>query len=177
MVLTCSIISFWAVGTVYSWGIIQAALFKQGLSAPSTLSWIGSLTFASISFLGVINAQFIRRFGMCPSTISGITVLAVAEILSSFLTRHISEKLGLANGIVSAGGGLGGTVISLIMNALIQHVGLAWAFRILGLMTLATGLPAAYFIKEQDRTQTQSDKFVEWYSPFIRLFVSEDTAY
>ena len=66
----------------------------------------------------------------------------------------------MANGIVCAGGGLGGTAISLSMNAIIQSVGPAWTFRILGIVTFATGLPAAYLIKE--RCPIRSLAFIEW---------------
>lgn len=60
-----------------------------------------------------------------------------------------------------AGGGLGGTVISFILNALLDNVGIAWTFRILGLMIIATGLPAAWLIKE--RAPIRPTKMIEWY--------------
>lgn len=190
IVFACCFISFWIVGTVYSWGVMQAALFKQGLSSPSTLSWIGSLDFACISFLALVNARVIQLLGARGTALSGISMLAIGEILSGFCTHNIAglfvtagvmsgigtslcflvinvtpaqyfhRKRGLANGIVCAGGGLGGTVISLSMNAIIQHIGPAWTFRILGLMTAATGLPAASLIKE--RCPIRSPAFIEW---------------
>lgn len=41
-----------------------------------------------------------------------------------------------------------------------RRAGPAWAFRILGLATLVTGLPAAWLIKE--RTALRRGGFVEW---------------
>lgn len=76
--------------------------------------------------------------------------------------QYFHRKRGLANGIVCAGGGLGGMVISLSMNGIIQRVGPAWTFRIIGLMTLATGLPAAGLIKE--RCPIRSTTFIEWFA-------------
>ncbi|KAL9123936.1 MAG: hypothetical protein Q9175_008277, partial [Cornicularia normoerica] len=179
VVSACCFISFWIVGTVYSWGVMQAALSKQGLSSPPTLSWIGSLNFACIAFLALVNARVIRLLGARGTAFLGISMLSLGEILSGFLTHHVGglfvtagvvsgvgtslcflvinvtpaqyfhQKRGLANGIVCAGGGLGGAVISPAMNAIIQRVGPAWTFRILGLMTLSTGLPAAWLIKER----------------------------
>lgn len=81
-------------------------------------------------------------------------------VLSVIPAQYFSAKRGLANGLVFAGGGLGGAAISLSIDALVQKLGVAWAYRILGLTTLATGLPAAWLIKE--RTQAQSPVFVEW---------------
>lgn len=81
-------------------------------------------------------------------------------VLSVIPAQYFSAKRGLANGLVFAGGGFGGAAISLSIDALVRKLGVAWAYRILGLATLATGLPAAWLVKE--RTQTRSPVFVEW---------------
>ena len=83
-------------------------------------------------------------------------------VLSVIPAQYFSAKRGLANGLVFAGGGFGGAAISLSIDALVQRLGVAWAYRILGLTTLATGLPAAWLVKE--RIQTRSPVFVEWYA-------------
>ncbi|MCJ1296067.1 hypothetical protein MMC34_007632 [Xylographa carneopallida] len=200
----CSVLTFWFVGTSYSWGIIQAALISQKLSSPSTLSFVGSLTTACISALALVNARVIRLLGARNTALLGVCFLALGEILSGFSTRNIGglfvtvgvimgvgtslcfmvvsvtpaqyfhKKRGLANGIVYAGGGLGGTIISLAMNSVVEKVGPAWTFRILGLATLGTGLPAAWLIKE--RSPIRSATFVEWRLfrdfKFIVLFIA-----
>ncbi|MCJ1396541.1 hypothetical protein MMC18_009432 [Xylographa bjoerkii] len=204
VVFGCSALTFWFVGTTYSWGIIQAALISQKLSSPSTLSFVGSLTAACISALALVNARVIRLLGARNTALLGICFLALGEILSGFSTHNIgglfvtagvimgvgtslcfmvvsvtpaqyfNKKRGLANGIVYAGGGLGGTIISLVMNSVIEKVGPAWTFRILGLATLGTGLPAAWLIKE--RSPIRSATFVEWRLfrdfKFIVLFIA-----
>ena len=90
VVFACWTISFWVVGTVYSWGVMQAALFKQGFSSPSTLSWIGSLAFAFIAFLAILNARLIQLLGAWKTAVCGISTLALGEILSGFLTHNIA---------------------------------------------------------------------------------------
>jgi nitrate/nitrite transporter NarK len=70
------------------------------------------------------------------------------------------RKRGLANGIVYAGGGIGGAATSLAMEKLVQRCGPAWTFRIIGLITLATGLPAAWLIKE--RSPVRRKTFIDW---------------
>jgi len=62
---------------------------------------------------------------------------------------------------VYAGGGLGGTAISFVLDGLIKRLGIAWAFRVIGFITLGTGLPAAWLIKE--RVPIRKTAFVEWY--------------
>lgn len=97
-----------------------------------------------------------------------LLIVAVTLLLSSFQVtsstpaQYFSKKRGLANGVVFAGGGLGGAVLSLVLDPLIRKAGPAWAFRVLGLGTLATGLPAAWFLKE--RTTVRRGGFVEWYA-------------
>jgi hypothetical protein len=47
------------------------------------------------------------------------------------------------------------------MDGLIRKLGPAWTFRIIGLVTLGTGLPAAWLVKE--RAPIRSNTFVDWY--------------
>ena len=82
------------------------------------------------------------------------------EVVSTVPAQYFSKKRGVANGIVYAGGGLGGTIISFAMDGVIQKLGPVWTFRIIGLTTLATGLPAAWLIKE--RTPITTAMFIEW---------------
>ncbi|KAJ0422201.1 major facilitator superfamily domain-containing protein [Aspergillus carlsbadensis] len=196
VISACAIITWWFIGTSYSWGIIQAALVKEGVSSASTLAFVGSVAVACISFLGVINARLIRMLGTRLSAVLGVVFLGVGEILSGFALKSVGglfvtagavmgigistplttlllqvvsiipaqyfkTKRGIANGIVYAGGGLGGAVISFIVDALVQNTGIAWTFRTLGLVTLATGIPAALFIKE--RTPIPKGAIIEWH--------------
>jgi MFS family permease len=89
-------------------------------------------------------------------TLSSLSFMAISVTPSQYFLR----KRGLANGIVYAGGGIGGTVISLSMEKLLSETDVAWTFRIIGLVTLITGLPAAWFLKE--RTPIQRRAFVDW---------------
>jgi nitrate/nitrite transporter NarK len=88
-----------------------------------------------------------------------------AKVVSTVPAQYFSKKRGIANGIVYAGGGLGGTVICFAMDGLIQKLGPEWTFRIIGLVTLATGLPAAWMIKE--RAPITSAVFIEWCVPLF----------
>ncbi|KAJ7868783.1 major facilitator superfamily domain-containing protein [Mycena olivaceomarginata] len=190
VVFGCAVLTWWFVGSTYSWGLMQAALVKQGLSSASTLSFVGSSTAACISALGLINARVIRFLGARRTALLGISLIGLGQILSGFATLNIgalfvtfgavtgigtslcfmvvsvtpaqyfNKRRGLANGIVYAGGGLGGAVTSFAIDALIKSVGPAWTFRTIGFITLATGVPAACLIKE--RTTIRTAGFIEW---------------
>ncbi|KAE9378981.1 putative monocarboxylate transporter [Stipitochalara longipes BDJ] len=190
VIAACSVLCFWFVGTSYSWGVIQAALVKDNVSTPASLSFVGSLTAACISFLALANARLIRKIGGRNTALAGVMFLGMGGILSSFTTKNVgglffttgvlmgtgcslqfmvastmsaqyfNKRRGLANGIVYAGGGIGGTAISFAMDGLIQKLGPEWTFRIIGLVTLATGLPAAWLIKE--RAPIKTTTLIEW---------------
>ncbi|KAJ6190867.1 hypothetical protein N7519_000888 [Penicillium mononematosum] len=186
----CAVVTWWFIGTSYCWGILQAALVKEGVSTSSTLAFVGSLATACISFLGILNARIIRKLGTRRSALAGVFFLGLGEVLSGFSAMNIGglfatagivmgigislcfmvvsvtpaqyfrAKRGIANGIVYAAGGLGGAVISFVMNALLERVGVQWTFRIIGFATWATGLPAAYLIKQ--RVPIPPSAVVDW---------------
>jgi len=55
----------------------------------------------------------------------------------------------LASGLIKFGGGVGATVLSVAIEAMIKRVGIAWTFRMLGFGVLATCGPAAWFLHER----------------------------
>lgn len=186
----CSLITFWFVGTSYSWGILQAALVEQKVGKASTLAFVGSLAVACLAAFAILNGRLIRTLGARKVGMLGISLMALGQIASSFSVKNVgglfvaagfvmgygisccfmvvsvtpaqyfSKKRGLANGIVFAGGGLGGAVISLSTSAVVNRLGTAWTFRLIGFAMLATGMPAAWFIKE--RAPIRTPTFVEW---------------
>lgn len=89
VVFACSILTFWFVGTSYSWGVLQAALVEQQLSPPSTLAFVGSLTVTCISLLALVNARMIRAVGARNGGVLGVALLGFGGILSGFATRNL----------------------------------------------------------------------------------------
>ncbi|KAI1175066.1 major facilitator superfamily domain-containing protein [Nemania sp. FL0916] len=190
VVFACAVLSWWTIGTSYSWGVIQGALVKEGLSTPGVLSFVGALGPTLLAAVATLNSRIMRIIGVRYTGMLGVFLIGLAEILASFASKSVpglfitegvllglgfgltfivtsstpaqyfSKRRGLANGIVFAGGGFGGAVLSISLDPLIRHSGPAWAFRVLGLSTLVTGLPAAWFLKE--RTLVRRGGFVEW---------------
>ena len=81
------------------------------------------------------------------------------QTCGSLPAQFFKRRRGLANGLVFAGGGLGGFVLSISMDNLLNRVGVAWTFRILGCITLGVTLPAAMLLKERTH---RSSATVEW---------------
>ncbi|GME25407.1 major facilitator superfamily transporter [Neofusicoccum parvum] len=190
VVAAAAVLAWWFIGTSYCWGVLQAALVEQRVSSASTLAFVGSLTVACNAIFASVAAQVLRKLGSRSTALLGTSLLGLGYVLAGFCThsvaglfitaglitgvgishcfmtvstitsQYFSRKRGVANGIVYAGGGLGGAVTSLAMERLIEEVGTAWTFRVIGLLTLGTCLPAAWLLKE--RTPIQSKKFIDW---------------
>jgi len=84
-----------------------------------------------------------------------------SQVASTLPAQYFKKKRGVANGLVYAGGGLGGAIISFCMNGLLEKVGPANTFRILGCINFATAMPAAWLIVE--RAPVRRVTFIEWY--------------
>jgi hypothetical protein len=89
VVAGCAIVSWWQIGTPYSWGIIQGALAEEGVSSPAVLSFVGSLAVALISALATINTFVIQRLGSQKTCMMGITLISLSEFISSFTFKHV----------------------------------------------------------------------------------------
>ncbi|KAM3511339.1 hypothetical protein MY11210_005012 [Beauveria gryllotalpidicola] len=184
------VLMWWGVGTTYAWGVIQRTLVRDGLAGPAVVSFIGSLQAAMVSLCATASAWLLQRLGPRRTALTGVALMGGCEVLSSFTTRNLgglfvtsgvmfglgasfifcvitaipsqyfSRKRGFANGLIFAGSGLGGAAISFALDPLIAKIGLAMAYRVLGIATLATGLPAAWIMKE--RTRLPRRQFIEW---------------
>jgi MCP family monocarboxylic acid transporter-like MFS transporter 3 len=177
-VIASALFTFWFNGLSNSWGVMQAALLKQGLTTTATLSFVGSLSITCCMVFNLLSLRFIRLVGARKAALLGITMLGLGQLLSGFTTGNIaglfmtagvlfgsgsslcfmvatvlpsqyfSSKLGLANGLTKSAGGIGGAVLSIALNKMIISTGTAWTFRISGFICLATGIPVAFLIKE-----------------------------
>ncbi|KAG5660333.1 hypothetical protein KAF25_002939, partial [Fusarium avenaceum] len=158
-----SIVSWWMIGIPYSWGIIQSALVERGVSTPAVLSFVGSLAACLLAALAIVNSKIMRSLGSRGTGMLGMSMMDLAHFITSFTFTNIGalfaasgvimgmgiSKRGLAKGIIFAAGGLGGAAISYGLDALILQVGIGWALRTVAILTIATGVPAAYLVKER----------------------------
>lgn len=103
VVFACAIITFWFMGTTYSWGVIQDALVQEGLSTPSTLSFVGSTAIAGTAAFAVPNARLIRTIGARKTAFLGISVMGLAQFLSSFTMKSIGGLVFTAGVVMGYG--------------------------------------------------------------------------
>ncbi|CAG5142307.1 uncharacterized protein ALTATR162_LOCUS1126 [Alternaria atra] len=151
-----------------------------------TVTFVGSLYMACMVAFGIASIRIMRSFGVRYTGLAATTVFGMGLIATSFTLDHLgglfciagllvgvgtsllytatnslplqwfSSKLGTANGVVKAGGGVGATVLPLAAQALIDKFGLEWTFRILGILIMVTGIPCTLALKERATTGTLS---------------------
>lgn len=95
-------LSFFFVGTSYSWGVIQSRLVKDGLAPASTLAFVGSLVPACIAFFAIINAKVIRVLGARNTGFIGVTLLGLGTLLAGWATESVPGlfiTIGLISGV------------------------------------------------------------------------------
>ncbi|KAI2833862.1 hypothetical protein CBS147343_6820 [Aspergillus niger] len=84
------------------------------------------------SWAGQIWQLFLSQ-ALCFGFGMGMQFSATVGIIPQWFTRRRS----LANGIATAGSGIGGLIYSLATSAMIQNLGIGWAFRILAIVSAA----------------------------------------
>lgn len=104
-------------------------------------------TFALIgaSFTHQVWQLFLSQ-GLCFGFGMGFLFVGCVGIIPQWFTK----KRGLANGIGTAGSGLGGMMYSLATNAMIDSLGVEWAFRILGIVACAVNVVCALLIRDRN---------------------------
>ncbi|KAJ8061112.1 hypothetical protein OCU04_010186 [Sclerotinia nivalis] len=65
--------------------------------------------------------------------------------------QWFSKRRSLANGISAAGSGLGGLIYSLGTNAMIQSIGLGWAFRILAILAFGVNTICTIMVRDRNK--------------------------
>ncbi|KAH6639604.1 major facilitator superfamily domain-containing protein [Boeremia exigua] len=151
-----------------------------------TITFVGSLYMACLVAVGLASIRVIRAFGVRRTSLAATLVFGGCLIATSFTLEHLgglfcvagvlvgvgtsllytitnslplqwfSSRLGIANGLVKAGGGVGATVFPLAAQALISRFGLEWTFRIFGILIIVTGIPCSFVLKERSTTGTLS---------------------
>jgi hypothetical protein len=89
VVASCAILSWWTIGTSYSWGVIQGALVEQGLSTPAVLSFVGALGPTLLAAVAILNSRIMRIIGVRYTGMLGVSLIGLAEILAGFAVKSV----------------------------------------------------------------------------------------
>ncbi|KAK9322180.1 major facilitator superfamily domain-containing protein [Lipomyces orientalis] len=102
---------------------------------------------------GFIAASFANRVWhlyLSQGLLVGVGVGFIYIPSMAVLSQWFDKKRSLANGISSGGSGIGGAVFSWATQAMIDHLGLAWALRVTGIITFVANLTAAILMRDRN---------------------------
>ncbi|KAL7285039.1 hypothetical protein ACG7TL_000130 [Trametes sanguinea] len=103
-----------------------------------------SMAGAFIMSLGIFTASFCTQLWQLYLTqglLYGIGSSMYYFPIMSLTPAYFDRNRGAAMGIVLAGSGVGGLVLSPVFHVLLTRIGIRWALRILGLWNCALGIP------------------------------------
>jgi MFS family permease len=146
---------------------------------PLDYGFVGGFNFAFAMLLAPLVTYLTRKFGKRSVLLCGSILQCSGFIAASFATKiwHLylsqgllvgcgigfiiipsmailsqwfSRKRSVANGISSAGSGIGGVLFTWGTASMIQSMGLAWTLRTTGLIALAANVTATLFIRDRN---------------------------
>ena len=91
--------------------------------------------------------QLFLSQGICFGFGMGFLFVGSVGVVPQWFTKRRS----LANGIGTAGSGLGGMMYSLATNAMIDRLGVGWAFRILGILAVTVNSVCALLMRDRNK--------------------------
>ncbi|KKY13477.1 putative mfs transporter [Diplodia seriata] len=136
---------------------ISCAMLVSPLATLSTRHFGTHVTLSAgiaLQTAGLIGASFAREmwqlfpsqgvaFGL------GMGFLFVASV--GIPPQWFDRRRSLANGVGSSGSGFGGLVYSLAAGAMIKSVGLAWCFRVLGLLAFGVNAVCCALLRDRNK--------------------------
>jgi len=149
-------------------------------ASPLEFAFVGGLSISQALLISPLATYTTRVYGSRTTLLLGVTLETIALIGASFTHRvwqlflsqglcfgygmgflfvgsvgivpqWFTKRRSLANGIGTAGSGLGGMIYSLATHAMIDSLGVDWAFRILGILTFTVNLLCALLIKDRNK--------------------------
>lgn len=136
-----------AAGTIAS-PLLGQAIQRWGLRAAAAVSaiWTASglllFSFCSELWMFYLAGAFTGFFGTaCVTLCAGVTVQ----------TRYRGPSASRLTGLVMAGSGLGGMIVSLVLPELIDGWGWRWGYRLTALVWLLLGISAAWLLGSREQ--------------------------
>jgi len=126
------------------------ATFTTRVYGTRTTLFLG-IAFETASLIGASFASTIWQLflsqGICFGIGMGFLFVGSVGIVPQWFTTRRS----LANGFSTCGSGLGGLVYSLATGAMLQTIGLAWAFRVLGIVACVVNTICSLLIRDRNK--------------------------
>ncbi|KAI9794286.1 MAG: hypothetical protein M1833_000429 [Piccolia ochrophora] len=114
------------------------------------LPMLFGVIFETAGFIGASFSQRIWQLYICQGVLVGFGVGFIYVPSTAILSQWFTAKRSLANGISTAGSGIGGIMFSFAAGALIHSVSVSWALRVMGIITGVMNLAATLLIRHRN---------------------------
>ncbi|KAI8990640.1 MFS general substrate transporter [Trametes punicea] len=140
------------VGTIGSGLTWSGSIFVNPLIGRVQNIKLISMGGAFIMSLGIFTASFcteLWQLYLTQGLLYGIGSSMYYFPIMSLTPAYFDRNRGAAMGIVLAGSGVGGLVLSPVFHILLTRVGIRWALRILGIWNFALGIPISSVVTKK----------------------------
>lgn len=110
VLIGCTIVSWWSVGTAQSYGIIQAALLEENVSDSVNLMFVGCLSVGLVCALAIVYGKVMRTLGTRRTAMLGILLMSISGAISSVVYKNIGALFVTYGILMGLGMGLTFTV-------------------------------------------------------------------
>ncbi|EPE04483.1 riboflavin transporter mch5 [Ophiostoma piceae UAMH 11346] len=129
---------------VFFIGIQVGPIFDR--YGPRWLVFVGSvLVVASVMLLGLCEEYY--QIMLCYSVLGGLGGALLNTPAYACIAHFFNVRRGLATGIATTSGGVGGIAFPILMQQLLPRLGFAWSTRILGFILLGLSVPANLWLR------------------------------
>ncbi|KAF9972124.1 hypothetical protein BGZ73_004797 [Actinomortierella ambigua] len=182
VVAACFLNNFAMLGIMFSWGIFQQEYTKNLFPGQvSAVSWIGTLAFGCMYMLGSVCSMFAAKIGYRKMVLTGSIFVSGSLVAASFATEiwhlYLTQgvmygvgaamanpcvlaapaqwfvaRRGMASGMAIAGSGMGGLIFNVVIQKLIDGLGIRWCLRILAIIIGVLMIICGTFIRQFNST-------------------------
>ena len=126
-----------------------ATMCTRHFGTHTTLS-VG-IVLETVGLLGASFASEIWHLFLSQGVAFGLGMGCIFVASVGIIPQWFSKKRSFANSLSASGSGIGGLVYSLATNAMIQHIGLGWAFRILAIVAFVVNVVCTTLVRDRNK--------------------------
>jgi MFS family permease len=109
------------------------------------------VAFEAVSFVGASFTSQIWHLLLSQGVCFGIGMGFCFTTTAGIVPQWFDKRRSFANAVSTAGSGFGGLVYSLATNAMISNLGLAWAFRILAIISFVVNWFCSIIVRDRNK--------------------------
>lgn len=91
VLIGCTIVAWWSIGTAQSFGVLQTALLEENVSTSVNLLFVGSLSLGIVSAFAMLYARAMRSIGTRWTALLGISLMSLSGAISSVVYTDIQS--------------------------------------------------------------------------------------